>query len=72
MFAVIEALQPIENMVVYRFRDREAIVEQHRKLLRAIEVRDAAAAVSAISEQTTYLREAFAAARESRRQREGA
>jgi len=72
MFAVIEALQPIENMVVYRFRDREAIVEQHRKLLRAIEARDAAAAVSAISEQTTYLREAFAAARESRRQREGA
>ncbi len=70
MFAVIEALQPIENMVVFRFRDRQAIVAQHRELLRAIEARDAAAAVSAISEQTTYLRGAFAAARESRRQRE--
>jgi DNA-binding GntR family transcriptional regulator len=72
MFAVIEALQPIENMVVVRFRDRQAIVAQHQRLLRAIKAQDAAAAVAAISEQMTYLRDAFAAAQEQRRQREEA
>ena len=72
MFAVIEALQPIENMVVVRFRDRQAIVAQHQRLFQAVKARDAAAAIAAISEQMTYLREAFAAAQEKRRQREDA
>jgi GntR family transcriptional regulator, transcriptional repressor for pyruvate dehydrogenase complex len=72
MFAVIEALQPIENMVVFRFRDRQAIVAQHRKVLRAVEARDAAGAVAAITEQMTYLREAVAAAQDWRRQRDNA
>ena len=69
MFTVIEALQPIENMVVFRFRDRRAIVAQHRKLLRAVEAQDAAGAVEAITEQMTFLHEAFAAAQEWRRRR---
>ncbi len=62
MFAVIEALQPIENMVVFRFRDREEIVKQHEKMLTALRARDTEAAVSAVTEQTKYLRERFDAA----------
>jgi DNA-binding FadR family transcriptional regulator len=69
MFAVIEALQPIENMAVFRFSDRRAVLVQHRKLFHAIEDRDAEAAVSAIAEQISDLREAFAAAQEWRRGR---
>ncbi len=57
MFAVIEALQPITNLVVFRFRDRTAIVDQHRRLLAAIDERDEAAALAALTEQMDYLRE---------------
>jgi DNA-binding FadR family transcriptional regulator len=67
MFAVIEALQPIENMAVFRFSDRQTVLVQHRKLFRAVEARDAEAAVAAIAEQITCLREAFAAAQKWRR-----
>lgn len=71
MCAVIEALQPIENMVVFRFRDRQAIVAQHQSLLSAIAAQDAAAAVTAITEQMAHLRDAFAMAQKWRRQRYG-
>lgn len=71
MFAVIEALQPIENMVVFRFRDRLATVSQHQRLLAAIEARDVGAAIAVITEQMTDLRHSFAAAQDWRRQREG-
>ena len=69
MFAVIEALQPIENMVVLRFREREEIVKQHEKMLLALKARDTEAAVAAVTEQTKYLRERFDAAQEWRHQR---
>lgn len=69
MFAVIEALQPIENMVVFRFREREEIVKQHKKMLAALKAQDAEAAVAAVTEQTEYLRERFDAAQEWKRQR---
>jgi DNA-binding FadR family transcriptional regulator len=69
MFAVIEALQPIENMAVFRFREREEIVKQHEKMLAALKARDTEAAVAAVTEQTEYLRERFDAAQAWRRQR---
>ena len=69
MFAVIEALQPIENMVVFRFREREEIVKQHEKMLAALKARDTEAVVAAVTEQTEYLRERFDAAQEWKRQR---
>ncbi len=68
MFAVIEALQPIENMVVFRFREREEIVKQHEKMLAALKARDTEAVVFAVTEQTEYLRERFDAAQEWRHQ----
>jgi GntR family transcriptional regulator, transcriptional repressor for pyruvate dehydrogenase complex len=69
MSAVIEALQPIENMAVFRFRERKEIVKQHEKMLAALKARDTDAAVTAVTEQTEYLRERFDAAQEWRRQR---
>ena len=64
MFAVIEGLQPIQNMVVFRFRERKEIVKQHEKMLAALRARDIEAAVAAVTEQTEYLRERFDAAQE--------
>jgi DNA-binding GntR family transcriptional regulator len=66
MFAVIEALQPIENMIVFRFRERMEIVKQHEKMLAALRARNAEAAVAAVTEQTEYLRKRFDAAQEWR------
>jgi len=68
MFAVIEALQPIENMLVFRFRERNEIVKQHEKMLVALKARDIKAAVAAVTEQTAYLRERCDAAQEWRNQ----
>ena len=69
MFAVIEALQPIENMAVFRFRERDEIIKQHEKMLAALRARDSDAVVAAVTEQTDYLRDRFDAAQEWRHQR---
>ena len=69
MFTVIEALQPIENMVVFRVREREVIVRQHAEILAALRDRDADAAARAIQEQTAYMQERFDAAQAMNRQR---
>ena len=69
MFTVIEALQPIENMVVFRVREREVIVRQHDEILSALRGKDGDAAAKAIREQTAYLRERFDAAQAITRRR---
>ena len=69
MFTVIEALQPIENMVVFRVREREVIVRQHEDILAALRAGDAEAAARAIEEQTAYLRERFDAAQAMNRRK---
>ena len=71
MFTVIEALQPIENMVVFRVRERKVIVRQHEEILSALQVNDAEAAAQAIREQTAYLRERFDAAQAMIRRKVG-
>lgn len=68
MYTVIEALQPVENMVISRFRERRKIIRQHEKIFRAIRAQDLATAVKAINEQMNYLRGTFAQAQEWRRQ----
>ncbi len=67
MFTVIEALQPIENMVVYRVRERKVIARQHEEILAALRVKDEEAAAETVREQTAYLRERFDAAQEMRK-----
>ncbi len=43
MAGVIEAIQPLLNMITYRDRDRAAIVDGHERICNALEARDAAA-----------------------------
>lgn len=66
MHTVIEALQPVENMIIFRFRDREMTIRQHRKILKAIKSGDVKRAEKAITGQMVYLREQFARAQASR------
>ena len=64
MCAVIEALQPVENMVIVRYRDRAQIIRQHEKILKAIAAGDAAKTESRIARQMHYLRAQFALAQD--------
>ena len=59
MFTVIEALQPIENMVVFKVRERDAIISQHERMLAAVRVGDADEAVLAVRSQMAYLSALF-------------
>jgi DNA-binding FadR family transcriptional regulator len=63
MFAVIEALQPVANLLVFRFRERRTIVEQHQCMLDALRKGDGDALTEAIAGQGVYLRERYAQAR---------
>ncbi|MES9875925.1 MAG: FadR/GntR family transcriptional regulator [Candidatus Sedimenticola sp. PURPLELP] len=67
MFAVIEALQPIANMIAFRFRERELIVDQHGRLLAALREQDQALAIAVIQEQIDYLHQQQVKAQASRR-----
>jgi len=62
MVTVIEALQPVMNMVVFRFRERAVVVDQHHRLLQALQTGDAEAACAVLEEQMDSLAEQFAAA----------
>ncbi|OMH39773.1 FadR/GntR family transcriptional regulator [Motiliproteus sp. MSK22-1] len=55
MVSVIEALQPLMNMIANRFREREAIVEYHYALYRAIKDEDLEAAEKALDDLIDYL-----------------
>ena len=68
MFSVIEALQPIENMVVFRVRDRKVVINHHQKMIDALTQRDEASATEAIKEQTIYLTERFQFAQKMRKE----
>lgn len=67
MSTVIEALQPIENMVIFKFRDRKKITRQHEKILKAIQSGDADRTEKAITEQMSYLGELFSKVDELRK-----
>jgi len=70
MFAVIEALQPATNLVIFRFREREIILDQHERIYQSIKSRNAEAAEEALAEQMNYLCEQYAEAQEWRRERD--
>lgn len=67
---VFDALQPIFNMAIYRYRDRDRIVSQHKKIQAAIENRDAEQAVEIIVEQLNDLKEQMHKAHEWRKTRD--
>jgi len=70
MFAVIEALQPVMNMVIYRFRDRAQVVAQHEKIYAALKAEDSISAAEALLEQMSYVRKQYAQAQAWRLERE--
>jgi len=66
MFAVIEALQPATNLVIFRFRERKKIIAQHERIYASIKAKDADVAEAAMAEQMNYLCEQYAQAQEWR------
>lgn len=71
MASVVEALQPVGNMLIYRFRDRAQVVAQHRTILEAVADQDKVGAQQALIEQMETLAEQYAAAQTLRRQQAG-
>ncbi|MBT00294.1 MAG: FadR family transcriptional regulator [Oceanospirillaceae bacterium] len=70
MYAVIEALQPVSNMVVFRYPERDLIIRQHEALLDALSAGNTATAQELIQAQIDTLSEQLQRARsESRRRR---
>ena len=69
MFSVIEALQPVINMVVFRVRERDQIVAYHQRIVDALNAGDADAASIALDEQMHYLEGRIVAAQRARQVR---
>lgn len=70
MYAVIEGLQPVSNMIVFRYPARDLIIAQHEALLNAIRAGDEDAAREQIAHQVETLSTQMSRARdESRRSR---
>jgi len=59
MFSVIEALQSIDKLERLRSREREEIVKQHERILKALSAQDADGAAAAVTDQIEYLLERF-------------
>jgi DNA-binding FadR family transcriptional regulator len=59
MHSVVEALQPISNMVIFRVRERQSIVAYHKRILAAVEKRDEAAAQEALADLVAYTQDSY-------------
>jgi GntR family transcriptional regulator, transcriptional repressor for pyruvate dehydrogenase complex len=62
MAAVIEAVQPVVNLIVFRFWDKQKNIAQHDQILVSIEAGDQKGAATAIREQMDDLQERYAKA----------
>lgn len=71
MHSVVEALQPVSNMIIFRVRDRQAIVGFHERILAAVESRDADRGAAALADLVAYTRERYREALERRAERAG-
>lgn len=54
MAGVIEAIQPLLNMITYRSRDRAAIAGGHERICEALVARDAAGVIGELRELSDY------------------
>jgi len=66
MAGVIEAIQPLLNMITYRSRDRAAIARRHERICSALEARDAAGVIGELRELSDYTARLVREARELR------
>lgn len=69
MSAVVETLLPVSNMIIVRVRDRRIITGYHKRIVDALEQRDAEPAVEAVQDLIAYTRDRHAAADGARRER---
>ena len=67
MAGVIEAMQPLMNMLTYRKRDRARIAALHQRIVEALQRRAASSAGKALRELHAYTVELAAAAQAERR-----
>lgn len=63
---VIDSLQPAVNMVIFRFRDRSQVANQHQRLYQSLVKRDAEGACKALTEYMFDLRTQYAQAHKAR------
>ena len=70
MDPVFDALQPIFNMAIYRYRDRSRIFHQHNQIYDAIKNHEADEAVKVMIEQLDDLQEQMHKAHEWRKERD--
>ncbi len=66
MNAVVEALMPVSNMIIFRVRDRAEIVAHHERMLDALRAHDGEGAVAALGGLVHYIRAQYARAEEAR------
>ncbi|WP_342641548.1 FadR/GntR family transcriptional regulator [Rhodoligotrophos ferricapiens] len=66
MNAMVETLMPISNMIIFRLRDRKAIVEFHERMAEGLAHRDAEAAIAALSDLIAYIHALYARAQQAR------
>ena len=69
MFTVIEALQPVANMIIFRYRERSRIIDQHQRIYAALRKQDQVAALAALDEQMQYLGEQYSKAQHAQQQK---
>lgn len=67
---VLEGLEPITNLLLFRFRDRKVIAAQHEKMMRCIAAEDGEGAVAALAEQVAYLKDKHGDAKRYRRKKD--
>ncbi|MCO6187639.1 FadR/GntR family transcriptional regulator [Rhizobium sp. L1K21] len=66
MYTVIEAFIPITNMITFKVRERQRVVELHEALIDALRRRDDIKAVEQLSVLLDYLKENYTKAVEAR------
>lgn len=59
MTALLDAVQPATNLIIYRLRDRDEVTAQHRHMLDALKTGDTGSAQAAMSNQMQSLRELY-------------
>ena len=70
MAAVLEVLQPVLNLIVYKLRERSLVIDYHQKIYASIRARDPGQAVAALDQLMEYLHEKYTAAQEWRLQKD--
>lgn len=62
MSAVIEALQPATNLIIFRFRDRDETLTHHKAMLKALEAKQSTQLKEAVNSMMLSLKDQYAKA----------